>query len=287
MNIIRVAQGPVASARLSLHQNATRTQHRQTVQPSTLQPKHSQFVRRPAIRPLSMSSPLRSSESSDAQMITLRSGHTIGYATYGSPLGTPVLFFHGVPSSRIEPKVIDHIAKKVNARIISVDRPGMGLSSFQPHRHILDWPSDIAELTNQLGLKDFRVCGGSGGGPYALACARGIPTEGDPSVLQPPKVTAVISGAGPWSMGTKGMPLLYRLVLNIAAWSPAFFGWIMYRMIGKAANSSDTAAIKKKWRAQAKYISKRDAAALTQEATLDALASISREAFRQGSRGRY
>jgi pimeloyl-ACP methyl ester carboxylesterase len=58
----------------------------------------------------------------------------------------------------------------VGARLIAVDRPGIGLSDPLPGRRLLDWPADVAELANQLELDRLAIVGWSGGGPYAAAC---------------------------------------------------------------------------------------------------------------------
>ena len=59
----------------------------------------------------------------------------------------------------------------MNIRLIVVERPGYGLSDFAPNRTLLDWPDDITQLADTLGLEQFSVMGYSGGGAYALACA--------------------------------------------------------------------------------------------------------------------
>ena len=56
-------------------------------------------------------------------------------------------------------------------RLISPDRPGMGRSTYQPGRRLLDWPADVAHLTEALGIEQFAVMGWSAGGPYAAVCA--------------------------------------------------------------------------------------------------------------------
>lgn len=55
--------------------------------------------------------------------------------------------------------------------LVAVDRPGIGHSDLQPGRRLEDWPLDVAELADALGLERFAVVGDSAGGPYALACA--------------------------------------------------------------------------------------------------------------------
>src|SRR4051794_20731127 len=127
--------------------------------------------------------------SEDLRQLRLSDGRRLAYCEYGSPAGKPVLYFHGWPGSRLEAKLADPVAKKFNAKIIAIDRPGFGMSDFKPNRTLLDWPLDVCELADALGLDRFAVVGVSGGGPYALACARRIP-ERLTSV-------AVICGVGP------------------------------------------------------------------------------------------
>jgi pimeloyl-ACP methyl ester carboxylesterase len=59
--------------------------------------------------------------------------------------------------------------------LLSIDRPGIGLSDFQPNRTLLDWADDISELAQTLRLDRFALLGWSAGGPYVLACAFKIP----------------------------------------------------------------------------------------------------------------
>ena len=102
------------------------------------------------------------------QTFTLADGRALGFAEYGNPNGKPLFYFHGHPGSRFEARYLEN---SETARIIGVDRPGLGLSTYKAGRKILDWPDDIAELANSLGIARFAVAGFSGGGPYALACA--------------------------------------------------------------------------------------------------------------------
>ena len=125
------------------------------------------------------------------QMITLKDGRTLGYAEYGDPEGKPVFYFHGFPSSRLDWPIFDTdaLAARLNARIIAVDRTGMGLSDFKRGRKILDWPDDVFELADALKFDRFAVLGISGGGPYAAVCALKIPER--------LTATAVVCGMGP------------------------------------------------------------------------------------------
>lgn len=109
------------------------------------------------------------------RFITLPDGRKLGYAEYGAPTGRPVLFFHGTPGSRYIHADMADIAARRGIRLIAVDRPSYGLSDPQRGRAMLDWPDDIAALTDALGLQRFAIIGFSGGSPYALACAYKLP----------------------------------------------------------------------------------------------------------------
>lgn len=117
------------------------------------------------------------------RQIRLRDGRRLGYAEYGDALGRPVFHFHGFPSSRLEAGLHHRLVEERNIHLIAVDRPGCGLSDYQTGRRMLDWPDDVAELADALGIGRFGVLGVSGGGPYALACAWKIPERLDAVTL--------------------------------------------------------------------------------------------------------
>lgn len=108
-------------------------------------------------------------------LITLADGRKLAYAEYGDPKGEPIFFFHGSQSCRLERHPDESIARDRRARVIGIDRPGHGLSDFQPDRTLLDWPDDVVALADALGFEKFAVMGMSAGGPYALACAYRVP----------------------------------------------------------------------------------------------------------------
>jgi pimeloyl-ACP methyl ester carboxylesterase len=103
--------------------------------------------------------------------LELSDGRRLGYAEFGHYAGAPVMYFHGWPGARVEGRLGDDAARMSGVRLIAVDRPGMGLSTFQPNRRLLDWPDDVVEVAAGLGVDRFAVLGISGGGPYAAACA--------------------------------------------------------------------------------------------------------------------
>ena len=112
--------------------------------------------------------------SSDATL-RLRDGRTLAYSEAGAPDGVPVFHFHGSPGSRFERWGGAEAYRAAGARLITTDRPGIGRSDPQAGRALLDWPADVAQLAEALGLRRFAVMGHSLGGAYALACAYALP----------------------------------------------------------------------------------------------------------------
>jgi pimeloyl-ACP methyl ester carboxylesterase len=149
-----------------------------------------------------------------SQAITLSDGRTLGYAECGTRSSSPPIFYcHGWPSSRLEMSLWLDAVLKTNAYIISPDRPGMGISSFQPNRQILDWPQDVIELADHLQIPRFKILAASAGCPYALACAAKIPTERLIAV-------DVVSGFYPLDLEANSMLWSSRIQFFLARWFP-------------------------------------------------------------------
>jgi pimeloyl-ACP methyl ester carboxylesterase len=112
-----------------------------------------------------------------AREITLRDGRVLAFAEYGSTSGQPIIYCHGAPSSRVEGRLFwsGSVPAELGLRIIIPDRPGVGRSTFQAGRRVVDWPRDVLELADSLGFDRFGVLGESGGGPYAAACGALLP----------------------------------------------------------------------------------------------------------------
>jgi pimeloyl-ACP methyl ester carboxylesterase len=105
-----------------------------------------------------------------AATVELRDGRALGYEEWGPGDGYPVFGFGGTPHSGLK-SLGTKVAEAAGVRLTVVDRPGYGRSDFQPERTLLDWPGDVAELADALGIGRFAVFGMSGGGPHAAACA--------------------------------------------------------------------------------------------------------------------
>ena len=151
---------------------------------------------------------------SSARLLRLRDGRRLGYAEYGDRVGVPVLFFHGTPGSRRVAQVAHEVATRLAVRIIAPDRPGFGLSDFQPARKLIDWPADVVQLADALGLERFAVAGVSGGGPYVATCASRIADRLTRA--------GIISGMGPLDDPalTAGLRFGYRTGLGVVRTAP-------------------------------------------------------------------
>ena len=89
--------------------------------------------------------------------VTLPDGRELAYEEYGDRGGEPVLSFHGGLSSRLDAAPAHQAALDLGVRLLSPDRPGIGRSTYQPGRRLLDWPADVAALTDALGIDRSRV----------------------------------------------------------------------------------------------------------------------------------
>lgn len=110
--------------------------------------------------------------------LTLTDGRKLSYALYGPANGKPVFYFHGTPSSRLEPlllnahnKDLEQLLKQYKVQLIAVDRPGMGLSTYNPRNSFQSFAGDVAQLATHLSIPAACVLGWSGAGPFALSLA--------------------------------------------------------------------------------------------------------------------
>ncbi|WP_105614404.1 alpha/beta fold hydrolase [Vallitalea okinawensis] len=204
--------------------------------------------------------------------IQLSDGRRLGYTEYGDPNGKPVFLFHGNPGSRRGWKPQPGKDYAPGIRIIAPDRPGFGLSDFKPGRTYADWPDDVLELANQLGIEKFAIIGVSGGGPNTLACAWKIPD----------RLTGVgvISSGPPVADALEGLNRKNRLIMTSGKYIPKliklnsrFLSTVVKRKPEKMINmllSSYPDCDKK---------------ILQQKAIKDVLMADMQQAFLQGGRG--
>ncbi|MDX2270003.1 MAG: alpha/beta hydrolase [Bryobacter sp.] len=99
----------------------------------------------------------------------------VSYLERGDPSGTPLLHFHGWPSSRIEQFIPEELLREYGLRWFSLDRPGYGGTLWFAEHGFADWARRVADWAAGQNISRFHVLGFSGGGPYAMACAYYLP----------------------------------------------------------------------------------------------------------------
>ncbi len=159
----------------------------------------------------------------------LPDGRELGWAEFGHPDGDPVLWYHGTPGARTQiPPAADSEALRRGFRIITVERPGTGVSTDHQYRRIAEFGTDVEVLVDDLGLERFGVVGLSGGGPYVLATALRMPSR----VV----VASLLGGLGP----TRGPDAVWSYTRALRAVAPTLellrtpVGSILGPMVGAA-----------------------------------------------------
>jgi pimeloyl-ACP methyl ester carboxylesterase len=169
-----------------------------------------------------------------ADELAMSDGRTLAYTEYGDPAGTPVVYCHGTPGTRVSGTVLREVASELGVRVLAPDRPGFGRSEFASDRTLRGWASDVAALADSLDYRHYGVLGFSGGGPFALACAAYVPE----------RVTrcAVVSGVGPPGVATDELDQFDRVALRLARVSPHLcrpLVWVARREIAAADRFTD------------------------------------------------
>lgn len=147
-------------------------------------------------------------------VVEVRAGRQLSYAEYGDPSGPAVVWLHGTPGGRRQVPVDARLyAADAGLRLIGVDRPGIGDSTPHLYDDVLDFTGDFSLLLDELGVDDVRTVGLSGGGPYALAAAVGMPDR--------VRGVAVLGGVAPTqgldAIGGGPIQLAVRLSLALRA----------------------------------------------------------------------
>jgi pimeloyl-ACP methyl ester carboxylesterase len=207
-----------------------------------------------------------------SESITLKGGRTLGYAEWGDPAGKPVFHFHGSSGSRLERPPDERMLDGM--RLITVDRPGHGLSDFKAGYRLLDWPDDVAAVADHLGLDEFSVEGWSFGGPFSMACAYKIPDRLNAAGL--------IDSFAPYDRpnSTEGMARFNKIALGMAHRAP-WLGKRYMKMQGRMMRSDPERLARQMLSA----VPESDKELFDQPETISVLLESMREAFRLSSEG--
>ena len=140
----------------------------------------------------------------------------LGFAEFGDPQGRAIFWLHGTPGARRQiPTEARVYAENHNVRLIGIDRPGIGSSTPHRDKNIAAFADDLQAIADTLGIDKMAVVGLSGGGPYALACAAGLPDR----VVDVGVLGGVAPTRGPDAISGGAMNLVLRVapVLNSGA----------------------------------------------------------------------
>ena len=200
--------------------------------------------------------------------LELDSGIRLSYTFYGETRNFrhDVVFFHGLQSCHVEAEALAQTALSLRVRLITLDRPGTGFSTPVPDRRIMDWPSMVERLVHALDLDVFSILAVSGGGPYALACARHFPA----SKLR--GVSLVASIAPAWELGTAGLRSSLRMSTFLAQWLPlSTLASLLDKQYGAAVADSDSEILEEKVKASLNGLDEDSKAVLLLSESLQAM----------------
>jgi pimeloyl-ACP methyl ester carboxylesterase len=204
--------------------------------------------------------------------IHLRDGRRLAVLEIGKSQGFPIFHFHGNGSSRLEVLTVQAEAERAFVRLICLDRPGIGGSDERRGYRLLDWPDDVVEVADQLGIERFAVEGFSGGAPFSLACAYKIPHR----LL----ACGLISPAtGPFLQQTGSF------ALRSGIWMLVHVPWLVRALfrLSMQMNGSDEASIEKKLVRAGARLGAADKQVLEHESIRKAFAQATAESLRQAA----
>lgn len=151
------------------------------------------------------------SDDISSQTVETRAGTRLCYAAYGDSDGTPLLFFHGTPGSRLLGRIFDDMARKYGVHVLAPDRPGYGRSVLPDDYDLADIETVVSALAESVGVERIAVAGFSGGAPYALSAAATVPER--------VRSVDLVSGAVPPQF-EENLPTALRVMRQLATTAP-------------------------------------------------------------------
>jgi pimeloyl-ACP methyl ester carboxylesterase len=90
----------------------------------------------------------------------LKDGRQLGYLSYGLQQSESiVLFFPGIPGSRFFNPLLLSKSNAVLIRLIVIERPGIGISTPNISKSIVEFPKDVKEFLDGLKIKRVSIIG--------------------------------------------------------------------------------------------------------------------------------
>tara|TARA_R110000868_G_scaffold380784_1_gene646980 strand:+ start:159558 stop:160430 length:873 start_codon:yes stop_codon:yes gene_type:complete len=207
----------------------------------------------------------------DNLSLVLKNGRRVGFAEYGDSTGKPVFFFHGVGGgSRLDARYLHQAALLNHVRLISMDRPGIGLSSNSKKQTILSWVDDFEAFADALSIQKFSIVGHSGGAACVAACAYKIPHR----LIS----LSIVSGLAPFEKTLPQLSRGQRILHKVIHYLP----WVATLMMKMTSMMFKRPKMLKKALKQMPSV---DQLALQAQGTHDALSLALMESFKQGVAG--
>jgi pimeloyl-ACP methyl ester carboxylesterase len=149
-------------------------------------------------------------------------GRVIALEIVGDRDATPVLLCHGLADSRLAAEWLRPAADDLGLCIIAPDRPGTGGTDRRQLNRVADWTDEATLILDALRVDSAAVVGGSGGGPFAAACAARIPDRVRSLML--------IAALGLPEWPRHGIAPAEQFALSLVSHAPEFGGWSMDRL---------------------------------------------------------
>ena len=203
----------------------------------------------------------------------LNDGRNLGYTEYGVADGYPIIYCHGSQSSRLEMHYDLSFAVQNDIRIIAIDRPGHGNSSYDPNGSIAHFAADVEQLIKNLGLSEYSVLGMSAGAPFAMGIARYLDHK--------PNSLGIVSGFAPFKEeNQQALSKEVRILLKLAKSYPFLLNFMLKIQHWQLKKDS-----KKALKNFLKIMSAPDQKILDNDAVIRIIEEMFKEAFKQGSKG--
>jgi pimeloyl-ACP methyl ester carboxylesterase len=153
------------------------------------------------------------------QVLRLPDGRALGFRVWGDRDGTPLLFLHGTPGSRLKFAIGHDAGRELGLALIAPDRWGYGLTDAPSAPSLPTFAADMAALLDHLGHRRFAVGGISGGAPFAAAVAACLPERVSALALISPMGPLADAGRGELSRFHRfcftALPMLPALTAGI------------------------------------------------------------------------
>lgn len=126
---------------------------------------------------------------SDARLyVELPDGRRLAYREYGAREGKPVLNLVPAITGSFLPRRKSEALQRSGIRLIRVERPGTGGSTFDPHMTIQSFAKDLRSFMDALGLERAVLYGSASAAPFVLAAASELGARVERAGLTAPRI---------------------------------------------------------------------------------------------------